>query len=310
MNNSANVKTKNNNAYISIILMILTVISWGVMFPVVKHSLIYVDAVHITLIRSVGISIILVTILVYKEGLKSLLPGKNFLKLWLFGTAGFLGSPLLSYAALDYIEPQQGAIFTALMPLITVLILWVVNKKRPSNVTLITIVLSFIGVVLVITKGHLDAFHSSNLFASLVMFAGVISLIIYTIGGNSFPEFSALKYTTLACFWGTMSSILVSIAADVSHISKLPTLEHILIIPYSLLYIICIGGTLSMVAWNFGIKNLGAANGVLFINLVPITALIISLFNGYNADSITIIGMIITIIAVIINNIYTRISNK
>lgn len=51
---------------------------------------------------------------------------------------------------------------------------------------------------------------------------------------------------------------------------------------------------------------IGAINGILFMNLVPIVAFVITIINGYKVSAFEIIGCLITISALIGNNIYNR----
>ncbi len=308
MNNNSDLI--NDNKLVSIILLTLTVISWGIMFPVIKNALTYIDPVNMTSLRGIGMSIVFLIILISQEGFKSVIPDKSFLKIFFFGCLGFAAFPILMYTGLKHVNPEQGAIFTALMPFLTVLLLWVLKKNKPSKMTLTTILLSFVGVFLVITKGDLSNFHFDNLKSSIMILLSVISWVIYTIGASYISSYSTIKYTSLACIWGSIFSVFISLLFDLLQYTHIPSINTILSIPYSLLYIILIAGVFAMFSWNIGIKSLGAINGILFINLVPITTLCISLLYGNKAEYITILGMMITIIAVITNNIYIRFANN
>ena len=72
-------------------------------------------------------------------------------------------------------------------------------------------------------------------------------------------------------------------------------------------YLIVIAGVIAVLSWNSGIKILGPLNGVLFINLVPITAFVIGIVQGHRFVDSELIGATITVSALIVNNISARI---
>jgi len=61
-----------------------------------------------------------------------------------------------------------------------------------------------------------------------------------------------------------------------------------------------------VLAWNAGISVLGPANGVLFINLVPITAFAIGVAQGHKFGASEIAGALLVIGALVVNNVATR----
>jgi drug/metabolite transporter (DMT)-like permease len=46
-------------------------------------------------------------------------------------------------------------------------------------------------------------------------------------------------------------------------------------------YIILAGAVLGVLAWNEGVRRIGAANGALFMNLVPVMTFAIEIGRGY-----------------------------
>ena len=64
-------------------------------------------------------------------------------------------------------------------------------------------------------------------------------------------------------------------------------------------------------AWNFGNKIVGPINGILFMNLVPVTSFVITVIGGYHISAFELVGCLLVIIALIANNLYNRYkSNK
>lgn len=283
-----------------------TAISWGAMFPITKNALITMDAVHISLIRYGTASLIFALLLIMKEGISSLLPGKDFFKLWLFGSLGFAGFSILAFAGLAYTKPQHGAIIMALMPLISAIMMWTIKKIKPTKFTFYSIIFALFGVVLVVTKGNVSALSGGSLLPSLVILLGAFCWVTYTLGANYVKGYSVLRYTTLSCLLGAFTILIVALITNTLEITKAPSIEEVMSIKWELLYLITFAGVIAVFSWNYGINTLGPINGVLFINLVPITAFTIGLVKGEVISEAELAGAGITIAVLLLNNIYTR----
>lgn len=286
--------------------LIATTLAWGAMFPIAKNALVTLDAVHITLVRYGLASIILMLILWWKEGASALLPGKNALKLWAFGSLGFAGFSILAFAGLAHTEAQHGAIIMALMPLISVVMMWVMRGVKPKVFTLGTIIMALIGVVLVVTQGDLNALKGGALIPSLAILAGATCWVTYTLGSGYVKNFSVLRYTALSASLGSLSIILVAFISNTIGWTSAPSVEQLFQVRWELTYLVLIAGVMAVFSWNTGIKLIGPVNGVLFINLVPVTAFIIGYFRSHSFANSEILGAAITISALLLNNFYTR----
>jgi len=291
---------------IGICCLLGTAMAWGGMFPVAKNALQSMDAVHISLIRYGFASLIFMAMLATKEGILSLLPGKHIFKLWMFGSFGFAGFSILAFAGLAYTKPQHGAIIMALMPLISAIMMWVLKNIKPAKFTLMSIALALLGVVLVITKGDINAFSGGSILPTLVILSGAFCWVTYTIGASYVSDFSVLRYTALSCFLGALTILFIAFVTNATGITQAPDLQQIFAVKWELLYLITFAGVIAVFSWNYGINTLGPINGILFINLVPITAFTIGSLKGDLITQPEILGATITISVLIMNNIYTR----
>ncbi|MGH7253472.1 MAG: hypothetical protein ACREIE_06690, partial [Nitrospiraceae bacterium] len=71
-------------------------------------------------------------------------------------------------------------------------------------------------------------------------------------------------------------------------------------------YMIAISGVLALFTWNAGNRALTPINGILFINLVPVTTFVISVLPGYSLNRLEVVGTMVTIAALVSNNLYQR----
>ena len=147
--------------------------SWGAMFPVAHTALQIIDPFYFNLIRYCSVTIILLALLWYKEGRKSFRLDGKFKQLLLYGTMGFTVYNFLIFIGQKMMGEAgtiAASITEVLMPMITVVFLWITMKNKPAKFTMISIVLALAGAMLVITKGQLSFFVTaqSHLFPLLL----------------------------------------------------------------------------------------------------------------------------------------------
>lgn len=304
-----------NNIFLGAFLCFIASVSWGAMFPIAHHAFTYIDPFYFTIFRYGTVSIILVVLLLWKEGPKAFrMEGKGTL-LWFFGTMAFTVYNLLIFWGEDLLgEPgvMVASIMESLMPMISIIIIWLFYRRRPYSFTLVCVVISFVGAILVITKGQIGSFLSAtnNIIPSLLILIAVIGWVVYTMGGDKFRGWSVLRYSTLSCLLGTISAtVIVGIATMVGYVS-VPTIATIQTVSPHLLFMIIFPGVIALVGWNVGVSILSPLNALLFINFVPVTTLVISSAQGNHITSFEIIGVGFIILSLVANNIFVRLIQK
>ncbi|HDR7895467.1 DMT family transporter [Bacillus pacificus] len=293
------------------LLCLLAVTAWGFMFPVMANALQFIDPFFFTTIRYGSAAIIFLILLLLTEGTKSLRLEKKTLSLLFYGTVGFAGYGFLVFYGQQLAGPSgaiHAAMIQSLMPLIALLLQWITKNKRPQNYTFLCMFVALIGVMLVISKGniHLLFGAASHLSTNILMLCGVTCWVIYTNGGASFQSWSPLRYTTLTCLFGSISLITIVTFLTYTNVVTVPSLSTIMNVRFELLYMSIIAGVIAVFCWNAGNRYISSINGILFMNLVPVLALIGSIFQGYTVDKIEIAGASLTIIALLCNNLWQR----
>jgi drug/metabolite transporter (DMT)-like permease len=284
---------------------LVAVTAWGLMFDIIGRALHHVDAFNLTALRyGLGV-LILIAILVAREGLAALGPNGRSVELVLLGVVGFAGFNLLTNLALGRTQPQNAALIVALTPLLTVFIRWVRDGIRPQPVTLLLIAAALLGVLLVVSKGRLTGFGTVG-SGDLLMFGAVTGWAFYTHGSGRFPEFSGLRYATLTAITGTTTILVLTAISDTAGWQHLPALSDVLAIWPQLGYIVLIGAVAAILAWNTGVRRLGAANAALFMNLVPVVALTLATVQGYRPRPVELLGTAITAAAIVTANLLGR----
>lgn len=292
----------------SALLLLVAALSWGGMFPVAKAALSSLDGFYLSAYRYGIASIIFIFILLVIEGPRAMSLEGRGMKIFLFGSAGFAGFSILVFVGLSQSRAEHGAVIMALMPLITVIINWVFRGMKPSRTTLVCIGAAFFGVLLVISKGSPATLgEDGSAIGDFMILLGATCWVIYTLGaGIAASGWSPLRYTTLSSTLGTVTILAATfIATNVGYIHA-PSLSIMRSVSIEMSYLIVIAAVIAVLSWNAGIKILGPLNGILFINLVPITAFSIGLMQGHFFTTAEVIGAVITITALVVNNIGTR----
>ena len=63
---------------------------------------------------------------------------------------------------------------------------------------------------------------------------------------------------------------------------------------------------IGVLAWNEGVRRIGAANGALFMNLVPVVTFAVEIGRGYRPGEVEIFGALLTIAALVFANLAGR----
>ena len=140
----------------------------------------------------------------------------------------------------------------------------------------------------------------------LLLFFGAVSWVVYTLGAADFPSWSPLRYTALTCLLSLPAIFAITALATATGYAATPVAGDVETVAWQLAYIVGIGSVLGVLSWNAGNKLLGATNGVLFINFVPVTVFAIRIAQGHRFQPIEFIGAALVIGALVANNLLAR----
>jgi drug/metabolite transporter (DMT)-like permease len=280
---------------------------WGAMFPIADSAIEYVDPFHLTAIRYLLAALGFLAILWLVEGLRALRLEGRGLELWAFGSAGIAGFNLFAFAGLEHTTHEHAALIVATSPLITLLVDAALARRAPRPVTLAFVLLALGGVLLVIGHGDPAAIlHGGINGGDLLVLAGTVSFVVYTFGARRFASYSSLRYTSLSATGGTITVIAVTAFASAAGLLTPPTAGDVAAIWWQLIYIVVIGALAAVLAWNEGVKRLGAPNAALFMNLVPVVAFTIAIVRGYHPEGMELVGAAVTVAALVGANLTSR----
>lgn len=285
----------------------IAVIVWGAQFPIAKSAFAFVDPYHVSAIRYVLGTALLVPVVAVLQGTNSL---RYYGRLWpasLLGLIGMTGSPLLVFAGLSLTGPEHTAIIVSLQPSMTAIADWLARGRRPARFTQACIAIAFAGVVLVVTRGGTTtALGREEWLGDVLVLAGALCWVVYTMGTELFRGWSTLKLTVLTLIPGSLGLVLATAALVPLGIAQVPTWSAVHTVGGELAFLAVVGVAASFICWNAGIRRIGALNGMLMLNLIPVVTFTIGFLQGRRFVAAELAGAAMVIGALGANNLYLR----
>jgi drug/metabolite transporter (DMT)-like permease len=288
-------------------LAMIAVIVWGAQFPIAKSAFAFVDPYHVSAIRYVLGTLLLVPVVAALQGPNSL---RYYGRLWpasLLGLIGMTGSPLLVFAGLSLTGPEHTAIIISLQPSMTAIADWLVRGRRPTRFTLACIVTAFVGVVLVVTRGGAATSPGrEEWLGDILVLAGALCWVAYTMGTELFRGWSTLKLTVLTLIPGSIGLVLATAALVPLGVATVPTGSAMQMVSGQLAFLAVVGVAASFICWNAGSRRIGALNAMLLLNLIPVVTVTIGFLQGRRFVLSELVGAAMVIGALGANNLYLR----
>ena len=289
------------------VLALTCAVIWGSQFPIAKAAYSVVDAFHVNAIRYAGALLLLLPVLVSREGLSALRYEGHGRAVSVAGLLGLCCSPTLVYGGLSLTRPEIVAIIIATQPAMTALALWGLRGQRPARFTLASIAVAFFGVITVVTGWRLHFLADSReALGSVLVIFGACSWVYYTIQLDTFPRWSALRLSTLLTLPGTLGLLALLAIALATGLSTAPDAAGWRQAAPALAYLALISVFIAMLMWTRVVRDIGSLNGMLMLNLIPVTTYAIGFAQGKALRTVELAGAALVIGALIANNLDLR----
>jgi drug/metabolite transporter (DMT)-like permease len=220
----------------------------------------------------------------------------------LLGLVGIAAFNLLFFQAMKTTSADNGALIMATNPLLTTLLAAIVLGERASGRHLAALPVALAGVAVVISHGELERLLKLQLAeGDLLMLAANMTWALFNVGSRRFmPQGSPVANTALMMTAGAAILLAVALASDVHF--ALPGLRAGVA-----LSVMAVGGTvLAYLFWGLGIRQLGAGKTSLFLNLVPVFAMLVGSALGNLPTTAQIAGGLLVLTGVVTAMMPTR----
>lgn len=252
----------------------MAAIFWGGSIVAQKIALGSFSPVEASVLRGLGALCILIPFWWWQEGSQITISGKD---IWVFTLLGFavLGNHLLTLFGLRYIGAAAAGVIIGASPAITAFLSSVLIRDVPFRLVWMGCVLSFAGVVLVSGVGNSPVAGEQPWLGGALVVLGLVSWALYTIGGRQTMN----RFSPLTVNWTTLFlSILFQI--PLLWTDQKVIIEGIQTVSAAawsaLAYLVVFATALGQQAWLYGVKGVGPARAGVFINLIPVSALVLS----------------------------------
>ena len=305
--------TSSSGVYFKgMVACIVATLLFGTMFPVMTHALVHIDPFSFTALRYITAGAAFLAFLRYREGPGAFsLDGHSAWLAWLLGSVGFCGFGSFVFLGQQLAGPEgalTASIMMATQPMIGLLVNSAMKRVAPPLPAFLFILMSFAGIALVVTKGDIAALLSApqNYSANALIVIGAACWVVYTFSGAYFPRWSALKYTTMTLMLGLSTIIALAVGFLATGVEPVPSRADLAAILPDLLYMGPVAGFVAVLMWVTGNRMLTPLNGVLFVDIVPITTFTVSALTGVVPSAGQLIGAGLSGTALILNNLYLR----
>lgn len=253
-------------------------------------------------IRIVLASAVLFYFLVRQEGF--LLPQRrDWPMVFSLGLLGIFGANTLFHQAIQHTSPTNAALIASGSPIVITLLSTFMLRERISLRQVTGIILSFIGVVVVIIKGSWSVLVSLSLnVGDIIMLGNPICFALYTVLTKRLVD----RYSPL--FLGAYANLVAVMLFVPFVIYELTTLQSGINISAAdvgaFAYLGLLASSIGILWWNKGIERVGASRAGIFMNGIPITAMLLSaVLLGEKITLAQIIGATMVITGVYLNSL-------
>ena len=269
--------------------VVLAAVLWGGSIVAQKMALGSFSAVEASVLRDIGGLVILLGTWWSKEGGAVKLSGADIRLLGLLGL-GVLGNHLLILMGLNYVSGAVGGVIIGSSPVVTALLSAMLIRDVPLRVVWGGGVLSFAGVGLVSVAGF-QAAGERPLLGSLLVFFGVVSWALYSIGSRTIME----RISALTVNWTTLmvATVLQIPLLWTDHKMMSAGIGSVTMSDWLALgYLIIFATAVAQQAWLFGVQGIGPSRASVVGNLTPVAAIGLSaVILGESVGLIEVIGI-------------------
>lgn len=252
----------------------MAAIVWGGSIVGQKYALGSFSAVETSVLRGLGALAILIPLWWWQEGGGVKFSGRDAAVFAVLGL-GVLGNHLLTLFGLRYISAAAAGVIIGASPAITALLSSLLIQDVPFRAVWGGCAVSFAGVFLVSGFTAEDAAGARPWLGGVLVVLGLVSWALYTIGGRRTME----RFSPLTVNWITL---LLSIPLQIPLLWADPrvSLAGFDSVPaagwLALAYLIVFATALGQQAWLYGVQGLGPSRAGVFVNVIPVSALVLS----------------------------------
>lgn len=280
--------------------LVVMAMCWGGAFVAGRMAATEIPPAMAALLRFVVASAaLLIVAFAAERGLPRLTP-RQWIAVALMGVTGVVIFNLCFMYGLARAPASRGALIMALNPALTLLGAIVFLREEVTRDKVLGIVIALAGVVVVLGHGNpANLLRGSVGAGDLLLFGCPLSWAGYSlIGKHGLPGLSAVAVTTYAALVGTALLAVVTIGVG-DFAWPTASLRAWSGIGFTGLF----GTALAFLLFYRGVRSIGPARTAVFINLVPVVAVLLGvLLLGETLEASMIVGGVLVVAGVLLLN--------
>lgn len=255
-------------------MLVFATSMWGSAFIAGKIAIESFEPATIAFFRFFGAAILLFPLMWIKERNIPKPTKKDWFLFAMLGLTGIALYNIFFFLASKHAPVIKSSLFIASNPVLIIILSALFLKEKISRNQIIGLVLALLGVSFIITNGHLSLFLTMDFeFIDLILVGAVICWALYSVIGKVvLQKYSSIVSTTYAVGFGTL--FLFPFAMMETSVSDLTssTVDVWLAIGHMSVFVTVV----SFVIYYYGIQQIGAAKASIFINFMPLSAVLMA----------------------------------
>jgi drug/metabolite transporter (DMT)-like permease len=293
--------------------MFLTVVAWGSTAPIINELLKQTDPVVLTAARYLLTAVIFYVWLMIAEGKIGRLSDIPIKQVMILSGIMCVFIILFTYA-IHFSNPINVSIIVAGGPVAASLVDRMISGRRPSKAVYIALPLAVFGGIVasvdlrgLFTGGTVFRFEGGE----ILMVFGVFLWPLYSALLQKWLDgMSQLRRTALTFIGATPMVVCIAGVFVFFGLESLPIWDfdskYIMFFVWSSLATSILGTYL----WNIGVLRLGIVVATMFLNLIPVVAILVSMAFGIEPRMEQLIGGVLVVIAVVQAQLRTMVFEK
>jgi len=289
---------KNASGYI---YLALCIIFWASIPVASKKILVELNSLEMLFYTTIFSFIVLGFILLIQKKHKMMkkYSGRDYLNMAFLGFLGTYLYYVLLYGAFELTTAQEGFILAYTWPILVLLLSFVILKEQVTLKKILAILISFFGIIIIVTRGKIFSLAFTNLWGDLLALLGAFVFALFSILGKKY----GYDKTISAFIYFLSAQFLITITVFIFSPPKIPSLE----IWIWLLYNGILVNGITYVWWFKALEKVDTHIVSTALYLTPFISLVyIWLFLGEKILFSSIIGLVVIVTGILIQSYTTK----